>query len=62
VKSKILRVEIEYDNETISLTGEDAVKWLEYIQSSCGIAYAHGMYGPVLNWNTTKKETQNEPK
>jgi hypothetical protein len=42
-RGKILRVVLEYENETQTITGDDAVKWLQACDVNTGIAHAHGM-------------------
>lgn len=46
-KNKILKVTIEYDNETYVAEGKDAESWSEYVGQLSGLAFAHGYKG----WN-----------
>ena len=57
-KSKCVRVEIEREDGTgIRLTGEEAIKWDEYVSGLAGCCYAHGQQGPDLKWEAFKKES-----
>lgn len=52
----VVRVEIEHSDGTISrLTGDDATKWNEAVQSAITMAYVHGMPFPTFKWETFKK-------
>jgi len=42
-RGKILRVVLEYENEEQTITGDDAVKWLEAVDANTSIAHLHGM-------------------
>lgn len=42
-RGKILRVVLEYENETQTITGEDAEKWLNACDANTSIAYIRGM-------------------
>ncbi len=55
MEQKILRVEIEYDNETVSLTGEDAIKWREHLGRIKAVGLCWGITTPLFNWKITKK-------
>lgn len=56
--TKILKVTIEYEDETLTVEGKEAEKWHQHCQSIGTLAYIHNM-NPFdtdpINWKTTKK-------
>lgn len=55
---KIIKVTMEFENEIVEVSGEDAQRWLEWVNGALGFVQVRGQPSPEIKFTKTKKETK----